>query len=328
MIANAFAQAYINTNLELKVEPAKQYAQWFQLRAKELRAELEQTQARLAAFQKNSGMVSVGSRMQSVENSKIAELSGQLVLNETQLAEIQSKRQSAGDTLVDVMQNSTIQNLKIEIIRLEVKLQELSRNLGKNHPQYQAMEGQITTLKQKLNDETQQILSSINTANRVSVQKGSALKATIETHKRKAIQDSGQRDQIAVLENDVESAQKAYDVLVQRYTESNLKSQSNQTNISVLTPATEPTDRSSPKIYMNLLLAVFGGTLLGVGAIFVAEMLNPRIRTMEALIAATSLPVLVEFARKQKPSGIKIRLIKMIDILMLKLKLKKTLATA
>ncbi len=328
LIANAFAQAYINTNLELKVEPAKQYAQWFQLRAKELRAELEQTQARLAAFQKNSGMVSVGSRMQSVENSKIAELSGQLVLNETQLAEIQSKRQSAGDTLVDVMQNSTIQNLKIEIIRLEVKLQELSRNLGKNHPQYQAMEGQITTLKQKLNDETQQILSSINTANRVSVQKGSALKATIETHKRKAIQDSGQRDQIAVLENDVESAQKAYDVLVQRYTESNLKSQSNQTNISVLTPATEPTDRSSPKIYMNLLLAVFGGTLLGVGAIFVAEMLNPRIRTMEALIAATSLPVLVEFARKQKPSGIKIRLIKMIDILMLKLKLKKTLATA
>lgn len=140
LIANAFAQAYINTNLELKVEPAKQYAQWFQLRAKELRAELEQTQARLSAFQKKSGMVSVGSRMQSVENSKIAELSGQLVLNETQLAEIQSKRQSAGDTLVDVMQNSTIQNLKAEIIRLEVKLQELSRNLGKNHPQYQAME--------------------------------------------------------------------------------------------------------------------------------------------------------------------------------------------
>jgi|CXWL01.1.fsa_nt_gi chain length determinant protein EpsF len=328
LIANAFAQAYINTNLELKVEPAKQYAQWFQLRAKELRAELEQTQARLAAFQKKSGMVSVGSRMQSVENSKIAELSGQLVLNETQLAEIQSKRQSAGDTLVDVMQNSTIQNLKTEIIRLEVKLQELSRNLGKNHPQYQAMEGQITTLKQKLNDETQQILSSINTANRVSVQKGSALKATIETHKRKAIQDSGQRDQIAVLENDVESAQKAYDVLVQRYTESNLKSQSNQTNISVLTPATEPTDRSSPKIYMNLLLAVFGGTLLGVGAIFVTEMFNPRIRTMEALLAATSLPVLVEFAREKKPSGTKKWLKKIIDALMLKLKPRKTLATA
>lgn len=328
LIANAFAQAYINTNLELKVEPAKQYAQWFQLRAKELRTELEQTQARLAAFQKKSGMVSVGSRTQSVENSKIAELSGQLVLNETQLAEIQSKRQSAGDTLVDVMQNSTIQNLKTEIIRLEVKLQELSRNLGKNHPQYQAMEGQISTLKQKLNDETQQILSSINTANRVSVQKGSALKATIETHKRKAIQDSGQRDQIAVLENDVESAQKAYDVLVQRYTESNLKSQSNQTNISVLTPATEPTDRSSPKIYMNLLLAVFGGTLLGVGAIFIAEMFNPRVRTMETLLAATGFPVLVEFTKKQKPLGIKVWLMKVVDTLMLKLKFKKTLATA
>ena len=50
--ANAFAQAYIETNIELKVEPAKQYAQWFQVRVDGLRTELENAQERLGAFQK------------------------------------------------------------------------------------------------------------------------------------------------------------------------------------------------------------------------------------------------------------------------------------
>ncbi len=330
MVANGFAQAYINTNLELKVEPARQYAQWFQVKAAGLRTELENAQQRLAEFQKKTGMVSTGSRMQSVENSKIAELSGQLVLTESQSAEIQSKnkRAGAGDTLVDVMQNSVILGLKADIIRLEGRLQEVSRNLGKNHPQYQAMESQIATLKQKLDAETQQILSSINTANRVNLQKGSELKATIESHKKKAIEDSGKRDQITVLENDVESAQKAYDVLVQRYTETNLQSQSNQTNISVLNPATEPTDRSSPKIFMNLLMAVFGGTMLGSGAVFVVEMFNQRVRTAESLLIATGLPVLVEFTQGMEPSAIRRWLKKSVNAVLTKFKFRKALATA
>lgn len=312
-VANAFAQAYIDTNLELKVEPARQYAQWFQARVTGLRAELENAQARLAAFQKKAGMVSYGSRTQNEENSKIAELSGQLVLAESQSADTLSKTKhaGAGDTLQDVMQNPVILGIKADIIRLEGKLGEASRNLGKNHPQYQAMESEIAALKQKLDAETQQILSSINTANSVNMQKGSELKATIASHKRKAIEDSAERDQISVLENDVESAQKAYDVVVQRYTESNLQSQSNQTNISVLTPAAEPLEPSSPKIMLNLLVAVFVGSMLGLGAVLIIEMFDQRVRTSEALGTATGIPVLAQFAQKNvEPLSIKRWLLK------------------
>lgn len=328
MVVNAFAQAYINTNLELKVEPARQYAQWFQVRVAGLRTELGNAQARLAAFQKKTGMVSTGSRIQTVENSKIAELSGQLVMTESQSAEFQSKKKhaGAGDTLADVMQNPVILSLKSEIIRHEGKLQEISLNLGKNHPQYQAMESEISALKQKLGAETQQILNSINTADSINMQKKLELKATIESHKKQAIEDSAERDQITVLENDVESAQKAYDVVMQRYTESNLQSQSNQTNISILDPATEPTVRSSPMIYKNLLIAVFLGTLLGVGASFVMEIFDQRVRTAEALGIATGIPVLVQFTQNLEPLGIKGWLKKLSPGVLLKFSFRKAAA--
>ena len=305
--ANAFAQAYINTNLELKVEPARQYTQWFQVRVAGLRAELESAQTRLAEFQKKTGLVSSGNKMQSLESTKMAELSGQLVMTESQSADTQSKTKHIGDgdTLAEVMQNPVILNLKSEIIRQEGRLQEASLNLGKNNPQYQAMETQIASLKQKMADETRQILNSISTANRVNMQKKSELKAAIESHKQQVIEDLSERDQIAVLERDVESAQRAYDTVVQRYTESNLQSQSSQTNIAVLTPASEPTVRAAPKLSINLLMAIFVGTLLGVGGAIVAEMLDQRIRSAELLGSATGVPVLVQFSNDSKPLDVK-----------------------
>ena len=327
-VANAFAQSYIDTNLELKVDPAKQYAQWFQTQVVSLRADLEKAQARLAAFQKKTGIVSNGSKMQSLENSKINELSGQLVLAETQSADMQSKKRHAGDTLAEVMQNPVVLGLKADINRLEGKLQEASRNLGKNHPQYQAMESEIAALKQKLDAETKQILSSINTADNVSTQKQSALKATIESYKRQAIGDSTKHDQIAVLENDVESAQKAYDIVVQRYTESNLQSQASQTNISILTPATEPTEKSSPRLFMNMLVATFVGAMLGVLVALVMEMFNPRVRTVDALEVATGLAVLVEFKQHTEPTKLMKKLLGLVGILMSKLRFKKALMPA
>ena len=305
--ANAYAQAYIETNLELKVEPARQYAQWFQVKVATLRQELGNAQARLADFQKKTGMVTGGINTQSLENTKIAELSGQLVQTEGQSAETQSKRKNihTGDTLSEVMQNPVIVNLKSEIISREGKLKESSLNLGENNPQYQAMESEIVSLKQKLADETQHILSSINTANNVNQQKKTELKESIEIHKQRELQDLAQRNEIAVLQRDVESAQKAYDLVVQHYTESNLQSQSNQTNITVLTPAVEPTSRSSPQMFKNLLIAVFAGTLLGVAGAFGVEMLDQRVRSSEALSDAIGVPVLIQFSQKSESMEIK-----------------------
>ena len=73
-----------------------------------------------------------------------------------------------------------------------------------------------------------------------------------------------QRDEASVLMKEVETAQRAYDQVVARASQTNLESQNTQTNISVLTPATEPADHSSPKLLLNTLLSVFLGTLLAV----------------------------------------------------------------
>lgn len=295
-IANAYAQSYIDTTIDLKVEPAKQYSAWFGKQSQQLRENVERAKAKLSEYQQTKGIVISDERL-NYENQRLNELQSQLVMAVTQSADSQSKQKSGGgDTVQDVMQNPVILQLKSDIARLEGRLQEMGGNLGKNHPQYQRSEAELTSLRQQMQAEIQKISSSISTSNRVSKGKQAELEAAIDAHKKRILDLRRERDEISVLLQDVESAQRAYDAINQRFNQSNLESNSTQTNVSVLTAATPPLEASSPKILLNTLLSIFLGTLLSVGAALVLEMLDRRVRSAEDLEQTLELPVLADLA--------------------------------
>jgi len=302
-VANAFTQAYIETNIELKVAPARQYAQWFGEQGKSLRDNLEKAQAKLSEYQQTHGIVAIDERLDN-ETAKLNDLSAQLTIVQGQTSDAQSKQRSgrASDTLPEVVQNQTIANLKIDIARHEAKLQDLAGNLGRNHPQYQRAESEIATLKQKLEAETRHITSGFSTSGAVGRDKETELRKAIEAQKKKLLELKHQRDEVAVLMRDVEAAHKAYEAVSLRFNQTSLESQSTQTNVSVLTPASEPHEPSSPKLLLNMVLSVFMGTLLSVGMALMLEMLDRRIRSAEDLAESLQLPVL-GVIQKQRRSG-------------------------
>lgn len=325
--ANAFAQAYIDTNIELKVEPARQYAAWFQDRAKELRADLEKAQSKLAEYQRVNEIVATNDHQPTDEHSKIYELSKQLTEAEVEAADTRSRRKSLGDsdTMPDVMKNTVIQNIKEKIITQEAKLQELRSTLGSNHPQYLVTEEQIAELKRTLSQESRHILNSVNTANSVNKQRAAELKAAIETHKKLAVEDRQKLDQMAVLQREVSSAQKAYDAVVQHFTDSSLLGQANQTNISVLNPATTPIERSTPQVFKTFVKAAIAGLLVGFGWIIGLELISPRVRSSTSLGVATGMPMLIEFTRDAGLPSKQDRIMGFVKSVMEKLTLKKSI---
>ena len=294
-VANAFAQAYIDTSIEMRVEPARQYSAWFEERQKGLRTNLENAQARLSSYQQEKGIVVTDDRMMDNETGRLNELTAQLA-NAQALKADASSRQKSGTTelSLEVLQNPLIQNLKAEIARAESRLSEISSNLGKNHPQVQQMEAQILEQRQQLKQEIGRISGGAAVANKFGTIKQDELKAAIEEQKKRVLAIRSERDELSVLVNDVETARRAYEAVGQRMSQSNLEGQSQQTNVLVLSPASEPTQHSRPKVFLNVLVSIFLGTLLGVGAALVLELSQRRIRSAEDLTLALDLPVLAE----------------------------------
>lgn len=303
VIANAFAQAYIDTNLELKVEPARQYAAWFDERTRQLRDGYEKAQAKLSAYQREHGIVAADERL-DIENARLAELSSQQTGIQALRSETRSRQAQARgntETTPEVLQNGLIQGLKADLARLEAKLQETGGQLGRNHPQVQRLESEADALRSKIESETRQIVGGISTSNRVNAQREAEVKAALAAQKERVLEIKKQRDELAVLQREVEGAQRAYDLVTQRLAQSNLESQSTQTNIALLNPAVEPLKHSSPKLLLNLVLSLFLGGMLGVGAAFLLELADQRIRGLDDLVLSLGLPVLGVIEKPQDP---------------------------
>lgn len=298
-LANAFAQAYVDVTLELRVEPARQYTGFFDARAKQLREAVERAQSRLSEFQKDKGIIAVDERL-DVETSRLNELSSQLVALQAITADSRSRdvqvKADAG-RVQDVINNPAVAGLRADVSRQEARLQELSARFGDAHPQVVELRANLAELRTKLQQETERVGNSLGTSNTINASREAQTRAALEAQRAKVLELKGLRDDMAVLTRDVENAQRAYDAVQTRGSLTSLESQTTQTNIVVLSAATDPIEPSSPRPLLNYLVGTFLGVLLGVCAAVAIEMINRRVRGGEDLSGTLQLPLLAVLSR-------------------------------
>lgn len=293
-LANAFSRAYIETNIALKVDSAKQYAGMFDEQSRTLRADLEAKQRRLSDFQSASGIVATDEKL-DVENARLSELSTQLVQIQALRQESQSKHfQASGDpeSLPEVLQSAVIGNLKSELAKAEARRQDIGSTLGKNYPDYKEVEAQIVGLRERIAQESARIAASLGNTAQIDVRRESEIKAALDAQKQRILDLRHQHDQAADLQNDVTMAQHNLDAVGQRLAQSSLESQTRQTNIALLTAASEPLHASSPKLATNLLLGLFVGGVMGIAAALFREMTDRRVRHADELTPLLGIPLI------------------------------------
>lgn len=120
-IANSYAQAYIDTTLELSMEPASRSADWFDAQLKEMRDRLESAQEKLTDYQQAKGIVALDERL-DIENSRLNEISKGLVAAQKETYDARS------------------------------------RQLGENHPELKRARERERSLKAALENQKQKIL--------------------------------------------------------------------------------------------------------------------------------------------------------------------------
>ncbi len=290
-IANAFAQAYLDINLALKTEPAHIYAVWFDEQAKASRINLEDAQSRLSDYQQKAGIVTSDERL-DYETAKLGSISSQLTDVQVATTDSQSKRLARSDSVAEVMDSALINGLKADMGRMEAKVQESSVNLGPNHPQLQRMQSELAALRQRLAIETRSIGASINTAYQVGKDRERELLGAVAAQKSRVLKINKDRDELNVYRRDVEAAQRAYEEVSKNASQTRLQSLTNQTNVVRLNTAQAPLQPSSPKTVLNLLIAAFGGTLLGIACVLLLEFSNRRVRSVEDITQVLDLTVL------------------------------------
>lgn len=295
-MANAFAKSYIETSLELRLAPAKQTAAWFDQQITQLRENLDQAQQKLNAYQREKGIVESEERL-DVETRRLADLAAQMVAAQSASFDASSRTRDSS-SMPEVINNPVVQGLKSQVAQGESRLAELAKRVGVNHPDYQRTLAEVNSYKARLAAELNTATRGVGATAGAARQRVSELSAAFERQKAKVLELKQQREEASLLARDLENAQRIYDSALQRYGQSRMEAQSTQTDITVLNPAVPPLEHSKPRVFLNILLSLFLGSLLGVGIGFLVELLDRRVRSGQDIADTLGLPVLAEVTKK------------------------------
>jgi succinoglycan biosynthesis transport protein ExoP len=301
-LANAFVRSYVEATLRMKVEPAKEFNAFFAERAKLLREALDEAKARLSAYEKDNGVL-VGE--DDVETARLGELTSQLVTLQDAVAEAANRRKRAVVSprdMEEVRNDPEVAALTAESVRLEGRLAELRSEFGEQHHAVIQTRHSLADVRERLQAAMRRAAGSLDAPVKVNQARLAEVQAAVERQRAVVLKRKAQRDAAAARQRDVENAQRAYDAVLSRASQTALESaNTTQTTISVLKTATPPV-WSPLFLAVNASVAALLGLLLGVWRALAAESRDRRLRSIADITERLQQPLLLLLPDGAKPS--------------------------
>jgi succinoglycan biosynthesis transport protein ExoP len=310
-VANGFTQAYLGVSLELRNQPTREAAEWFEEQLNGMRKRVVQAQNTLTAYQKAKGIVAADERL-DIELARLSGISTQLLAARNATYEAQARHKQATelvatdgspDALPEVMSSPAIIAVKADLARAESLLQTASADLGPNHPVYQRYAAEVQALRGKLTNEMKKVVATLGNAMQQSQKREGELQAALEAQQAYIMRAKDVRVELAAMTRDVDNAQRSYDAVLARYMTTRIESRAKQGDVALLTPAIEPATPAHPKVPLIAGLSVLLGLMVAAMMVYALETLDRRVRSRSDLESRLAVPSLGRLSRWQPTGG-------------------------
>jgi capsular exopolysaccharide synthesis family protein len=299
-MVNTLAEVYIQNNLEIRLNAARQAVSWLSKEEARLRKEVEEAELALQNFKEERKIVGLEEKANIVVqklaelNSKYTEARTQRLEMETRINELKklSNKSFSKESFPDVINNPLIKALKEDYVKLETEYSRLSRLYKPKHPKMVQLRSQKRELSARINTEVQKIINSIYAEYNVLLAREKALKEALEEQKKEALQLNRDEITYGALKREVDSKKQLYDIISSRLKETNITKGLETNNIKVIDEAVIPTRPEIPKTKRNIFLGLILGLALGFGFAFLSEHLDDRLKNpddVERLLGLTFL---------------------------------------
>lgn len=297
-VANAFAQEYLNTQLEDKFDATRRANDWMNTRLQAMQKSVQASEIAVQKFREAHNLTAAKGILLSEQ--QLSELNSQLILARTDLAETQAKSSQARslarsgrgiESSAEVLNNTLISNLREQETQVRREMAELASKYGERHPRMVTVRNQLADLQRKIGEEVYKIQGSLENNVAVSQARVNTLQEQLDTLEDKNNMSNDATVQLAELERQAAAEKTLYESFLGRSKEIAQMSFV-QSDARVISAAETPLAPSKPNKPMILALSLIVGLGLGVGLMLLLEMLDAGFRTTAQVEGALDVPVL------------------------------------
>lgn len=310
-IANAVANAYLDEQLDARFDSVKRASSWLEARKAELKQLASNADDAVQRYKNEHGiqLAGPGALGTGIGDSQSFLVSDQrLVKAEQDLADTRKDadaRQARYDQIVaairtddpnftvpEALSNEVINRAQTRRNDNRVKIAEYSSRVGAGHEAVRKLMLENEQLGIAIKNELTRIADSYRSE--LETAKSRLTAALVTTDRLKAESGDINLAQVRLrdLDRDAQTYRNLYQSFNDRYTQAIQQQSFPITDARILTRASEPREKSSPKTGLILTLAGFGGILLGFGLAVLLDMTDSAFRTPGDVEARLQLPCL------------------------------------
>jgi capsular exopolysaccharide synthesis family protein len=281
-IANAFAQAYLDDQVQAKYDQNRQVGEGIMAQLDALRAQAGADAAKVDTYKVQHNLMSVGQVTlteqeisaydQSVAAAKV-DAAGDKANVVTALEQL--AHGSNGEDVGQALNSPVITALREQRAEVSAKLASLEGHYGPRYPDLAQAHKQLADLDQEIQAEIQRIISSLAAKAAVSQKRLETMQATLAATKQELAANNQAQAGLDDVVRAAAVSQQIYEAYLARSKETIAQSSNLLPDSQIVSYAGLPETPSFPVALLFIPLGVVAGVLFGCAAVLMAE-LNER----------------------------------------------------
>lgn len=302
-VANNWADNFIQTNLERKVQATSYGRNLLQRQLALQKERLDDSQRQLVTYASAQQIInlpaqSTGDGRTTSERSIVADdlaaLNAALSQATADRIQAEARFQQAGraGASTEALRNVAINNLRQRRAELAAEYQRLMTQFEPGYPAAKAVQSQIDQLDRSIGREEGRVSGSLLADYREATERERALQNKVDQLKASYLDLRRRSIQYNIFQQEVDTNRALYDGLLQRFKEIGVAGGVGVNNISVVDPADVPQKPSSPRLLINLAISLLAGLGLGALAALALEQIDEAIADPAEVERRLGLPLL------------------------------------
>lgn len=302
-VANAWTEAFIQINLERKVQATSYGRNLLERQLGLQKARLDESQRQLVTYASQQQIINLPSQTggdgrttteRSIIVDDLAALNGALAQATADRIQAEARYNQAGSggSSTEALRNQAINALRQKRAELAAEYQRLMVQFEPEYPSAKAIQSQIGQLDRSIAREEGRVAGSQRADYREAQERETGLRQKVEQLKSSYLDQRRRSIQYNIYQQEVDTNRSLYDGLLQRYKEIGVAGGVGVNNISVVDSADVPQAPSSPRLILNLAISLLAGLGLGALAAFALEQIDEAIADPVEVERRLGLPLL------------------------------------
>ncbi|MER8887030.1 polysaccharide biosynthesis tyrosine autokinase [Mesorhizobium sp. M0701] len=276
-VANQVAQSFIDQRLDQTSETSDLARQFIQEQVLQVKQKLQKSEEELVAYAKDAGITItgddkslIGSNIEALNTALATAIQDRLDAGRV----VDQIDKGRGSSLAPVLESEGLQKLSEKLADLTSQYQQKLGILKPGFPEMQQLQSQIKELQRLYNNGVLAITDSLRLKYQEAQNKEADLKTKLAEMEKQQTLFNDKNIKYTILKREVDSNRSQYDNLIAKLNEVGVSSELKTQSAAIVDFASQPDRPYSPRLSVNLVLALALFLALSASVIYVIELLN------------------------------------------------------